>query len=161
MKLLADRSPSALAALVLLGGLMSASVFLIGSPKADPLWLDIVAVLLLLGGGVVLTLKACTELKDGIANQRWTELQLAPLRSNTASTVTLIFAMLVVGLFVMTFFVSRHNHLHEIVWPTFLVSQSVSQIQIALRRPAVAVSSASRFTSSTPIALTSSHWGER
>jgi hypothetical protein len=161
MKILGDRSPRALAALALTGGLMAGSVFLVTLPDRTPVWLEIVFFILLFGGGVYLLLTSSMELTNGIENQRWSEMQIAPFRSRAASWVVRLLGLTTLVLFSVALLGPRHNVWHEMMWPVFLVWQFASQIMMTLRRPAKASSGALLFTPTIAAPLTSEHWGNR
>lgn len=156
-------SPVKPALLSVLGSLIACSVFL-----ALPLFSSrmhhsrllggyLVFCLAVFVGATIFSLTSVGTIKQGIENQRWTEAQIEPLRAHLESPY---YTALSIGLLVpfAIFEFVLQKRFGGLGWGCFLLSQTISQLRIALKRPR---------SSNPPIdwhkftPIHSDHWGSR
>ena len=163
MKPRLPNSPAKLVAIALFGAFMTAAPLLL-------LWLRrtyhpgsgaslvavILAFLLLMAAGFYVSFRAEAGLTNGIAAERWTASQLAPIRKVFCSRyiIAVGLGLIAVG-FILWLMNPRHS---EVIWPFILVSQSLTRIFGALKEPRPS-SPRPGWRDLTPIH--SDHWGQR
>jgi len=132
-------SPTRLAVLSILGSLLIIGAFLVlyfwrSSPGCGcPMMLASFASIVT---GLVLSLRANSHLKQGIANKEWSEEQLAPLRTAAQWPIWTPLGIVLVLASVWCMFFGGHT-LHRLTWSFLLPAQAISQLRQALtpRRP--------------------------
>lgn len=149
-----------------LGGLLSASSFLLLMLLRTPLhagntsieWFAGTGFLALLIGGLVLSLRAESSINNGIAAERWPEDRVNALRRILQSPWSVAVSVLVVIVFVACNFIL---HQRGIGWMAFLLGQNLSRLAIAVRAPAGPRDDNPLSQWRTGSRIHSSHWGER
>lgn len=140
MKLGLPNSPAKLVAVALFGALVTGGTFLLISPLIRFCHghglseiISVLAVMCLFGGGFYLALNAESELTNGIAAERWTASQLAPIRKVFGSRYIMAasLALIAVGFILFLTNLRRSDRL----WPFLLLSMSLSRIFAALKEP--------------------------
>jgi hypothetical protein len=151
-------------ALTLVGAItMSGSFLLMGGAHLNrghgtaAFWLrQIVSLIPLLIGGF-LNIKGGSDLKDGIANQRWPQDEVAPFRGIFTSALWQVFSIgtMIVGCIMM--FADRHPH--DIAWTLFIFGQALSRMPWVFREDTANRTPPAPWNNAPP--LQSDHWGGR
>jgi len=168
MRFLARLTIAQTAALSGLGGLISASAFLLLMLLRKPLhtgntsveWLAGIGFIALLIGGLALSIRTESAINNGIAASRWPEDRIAALRRILQSPWSVAASAAVVVVFIVCSFVV---HQRGIAWMVFLLGQNLSRLAIAVREPQEPGSDRHNHLGGwrkwSP--LRSTHWGER
>lgn len=129
-------SPRRLALVAILGCLITAIFFIIPWPERHSGQFKVFALLAfaVFAGGLILSLKCTTNLKHGVQNQEWPESQIEPLRIHLESPWYTVLSMALLVAFVLFESLFRRRLGGE-GWACFLLSQTLSQLRIAVRRP--------------------------
>jgi hypothetical protein len=155
-----------MACLSILGGLLSASSFLLlillrSQHTRDTLLTNIgcgVSFFVLLLGGLALSLSAESTINNGIAAERWPEDRVESLRRILRSPWSVAASVLVLILFVVCNLFLRHT---GIGWMVFLFGQTLWRLTIAVRPPTKPRDPNPLTQWRTWSRINSSHWGER
>jgi E3 ubiquitin-protein ligase DOA10 len=149
-----------------LGGLLSASGFLLLMLLRKPLrsgdtsveWFAGVGFIVLLIGGLVLSLWAESSINNGIAAARWPEDRIEALRRILRSPWSVALSVVVLVVFLVCCFVV---HQRGIGWMVFLLGQTLSRLAIAVRVPAGPRDDNPLTKWRTWSSIRSDHWGQR
>lgn len=160
MKLSFPDSPVKPALLSALGSLIACTVFLAPWPRMHQSgWFGAYAILCLVvfAFGAFFSLTFVGELKQGIENERWPKTQIEPLRAHLESPYyTALSIGLLAAFVIFEFFLKRR--FGGLGWGCFLLTQNISQLRMALKRPRPSAPR-NQWHDSAPI--NSSHWGQR
>jgi uncharacterized membrane protein HdeD (DUF308 family) len=140
-RIAAHLSAKQTAALCLCGGLIAASGFLAMTPMRAAkhhhpntgFWVCAAAgfLLILIGYGIVFFAKS--QLENGIAAERWPDDEIESLRNLLKSPLTLGCNIALFIAMVAFFLFDRRNN--PAGWACFVLSQAISQLSFATRRP--------------------------
>ena len=144
MKLRLPSTPAKLTLVALFGGLMTAAPFLTllslhthhpGSGAS--LARFVFAFLVPMPLGFYLAFRAEGDIKNGIAAERWTTSQLAPIRKVFGSRYIIgVGLVLIAAGLILLLMNPRHS---QVAWPFILASQSLTRIFGALKEPRTSV----------------------
>jgi Ca2+/H+ antiporter len=167
MKRAPQLSAAQTAGLCLLGGLLAALGFLLGIPKhptrffhshGAPATLWALTLMATVALGIGLSLFANSSLGNGIAAARWSDQEIASLRSRLNSRPSNVLYVALVALMVVFLVLSiRSSHLYPVYWALFILTQTVIWLRNTLRRQASRPTHESNWSNIAP--LQSDHWG--
>lgn len=153
-------SPVKAALLSALGSLIACTAFLAPWPRMHHSdWFGAYAILCLVvfAFGAFFSLTFVGKLKQGIENKRWPEAQIEPLRAHLHSQYyTALSIGLLIAFFIFEIFLKRR--FGGLGWGCFILSQTISQLRIALKRLPPSIPPI-QWRTSAPIH--SDHWGNR
>ena len=120
-------------------------------------WLRLLASLTPLVIGGFINIKGGSDLKDGIANQRWQQDEVASFRGIFESALWQIFSIgtMIVGCVMMW----AEKHPHDIAWALFVFGQALNRLSWIFRKDKTRQQTPAHWNSHQP--LHSDHWGNR
>lgn len=130
------------------------------SGHAFILWFTLFVVTAL--GTFVASLWISYDLRTGIESERWPEEQIERFRAtfNTPLAVGVYATLTIAALFFLFFDLMSHHHAYGSGYGVLLLSQNLSQLQMAARRPKSRTPGQRTDWRSMP-PITSDHWGEQ
>lgn len=153
-------SPVKPALLSVLSSLVACAIFLVPGPRMHHSRLFgayLLFSLLIFAGFAILSLKFVRDFKQGIENERWPEAQIEPLRAHLESHFYTALSIALLAAFLIFEFPLKRRF-GGLGWSCFLLSQTVSQLRISIKRPRPSTPSI-QWRTSAPIH--SNHWGDR
>jgi hypothetical protein len=163
MKLRLPNSPKRLALLSVLGLLLASFIFVAPLPRNHHGGLFGAYLILsfaVFAAGAFLSLKCTSTLRHGVENQEWPDSQIESLRRHLESPWYTALSIALLIAFVLFEFMSKKRFGGE-GWVCFLISQDISQLRIAVRRPRPSKPSGPIPDWRDFAPIHSDHWGSR